>query len=67
LIYDNAEQGDVPMTSIKDKPSPSQQDPAEGSREAIERELRRKGLEKEADRNREEAAKSRRAEGQQSK
>ncbi|HEU5017259.1 MAG TPA: hypothetical protein VFT69_04740 [Pseudolabrys sp.] len=55
------------MTSIKDKPSPSQQDPAEGSREAIERELRRKGLEKEADRNREEAAKSRRAEGQQSK
>jgi hypothetical protein len=45
----------MPMTSIKDKPSASQQDPAEGSREVIERELQRKGPEKEADGNREKA------------
>jgi hypothetical protein len=37
--------GDVPMNNIKNKPSTPELDPAEGSREIIDRELRRNGLE----------------------
>jgi hypothetical protein len=39
------------MNNIKNKPSTAELDPAEGSREIIERELRRKGLEEDAEDN----------------